>query len=67
LAVSVIVQEIPLHAPLYPENLNPEEGVAVSVTTVPGLKLAVQVVGQLTPVGLLVTVPVPVTAIVKVT
>ena len=32
---------------------------AVSVTDTPDVKLAVQVVGQLIPAGLLVTVPVP--------
>ena len=38
---------------------------AVRVTEVPDAKLAVHVVGQLIPPGLLVTVPVPVTATVK--
>jgi hypothetical protein len=37
----------------------------VSVTDVPDVKLAVQVVGQLIPAGLLVTVPVPVIATVN--
>jgi hypothetical protein len=59
---SVIWHEEPLHAPPYPENWNPEPAVAVSVTEVPDVKLAVQVVGQLIPAGLLVTVPVPVSA-----
>jgi len=39
--------------------------VAVRVMDVPDGKLAVQVVGQLIPAGLLVTVPVPVTATVS--
>jgi len=39
-------------------------GVAVSVTCVPDLKAALQTVGQLIPVGVLVTVPVPVPLIV---
>jgi hypothetical protein len=38
----------------------------VSVTEVPDVKLAVHVVGQLIPAGLLVTVPVPVVVTVKV-
>jgi len=37
----------------------------VSVTEVPDVKLAVHVVGQLIPAGLLVTVPVPVIATVR--
>ena len=37
----------------------------MSVTAVPEVKLAVHVVGQLIPAGLLVTMPVPVTAIVS--
>jgi hypothetical protein len=53
--------DVPLHAPPYPENWNPEPAVAVRVTEVPDGKLAVQVVGQLIPAGLLLTVPVPVT------
>ena len=56
-------QEGPLHAPLKPAKLKPELGVAVSVTEVPEGKVAEQVVGQLTPPGLLITVPVPAIAI----
>ena len=56
---------MPLHAPPYPENWKPEPAVAVRVTEVPDGKLAVHVVGQLIPAGLLVTVPVPVTATVS--
>jgi type VI protein secretion system component VasA len=58
---STRVQEVPLHALPYPENVKPEPAVAVSVTLVPDANEAEQVVGQLMPAGLLVTVPVPVT------
>jgi len=59
------LQEEPLQAPPKPVNWNPEAAVAVSVTVVPGPKLAVQVVGQLMPAGVLVTVPLPDTATVN--
>src|SRR3984957_16340247 len=55
---------VPVHAPLQPVKVDPAAALAVSVTTVPLLKLALQVVPQLIPVGLLVTVPVPVPALV---
>jgi hypothetical protein len=58
---SRIVHTEPLHAPPKPAKLNPEAAVAVNVTDVPEAKLALQVEGQLTPAGLLITVPVPVT------
>jgi hypothetical protein len=45
--------------PFHPVNANPFPAVAVSVTCVLLAKLAEQVVPQLIPVGLLVTVPVP--------
>jgi len=51
---------VPLHAPPHPAKMALAAGVAVSVTFVPDLKAALQVVGQLIPVGVLVTVPVPV-------
>jgi hypothetical protein len=59
-AVMVKLQElvVPLHAPPHPPKVKPEAGVAVSMTWVFCVKLAVQVVGQLTPDGALVTVPV---------
>lgn len=45
--------------PDQPENVEPEAAEAVNVTAVPLLILAVQVLPQLIPTGLLVTVPVP--------
>jgi hypothetical protein len=60
-ALIVTVQPaLPLQAPLQPKKLMPWAGVAVSVTGVPLLKLALHVDGQLMPVGLLVTDPLPV-------
>ena len=53
---------VPEHAPAQPANVLPLEGVSVSVTTVPLGKFALQLVVQLIPAGLLVTVPVPVPA-----
>jgi len=58
LIVKAQVVAVPLHAPPHPPNVKPEAGVAVSVTCVFCAKVAVQVVGQLTPEGALVTVPV---------
>jgi hypothetical protein len=58
----IIVQlPVPVQAPLHPVKLEPAAGVAVSVTIVPLLKLAVQVPGQFIPAGLLLTVPPPTT------
>ena len=51
---------VPLQAPDQPANVELAPGVAVSVIAVPLAKLAVHVVPQLIPAGLLVTVPAPV-------
>ena len=45
--------------PLQPAKTDPEEGIAVSVTLVPPENDREQVVPQLIPLGLLVTVPLP--------
>ena len=59
-ALIVTVQvPVPLHAPPQPAKLEPEVAEAVSVTLVPCVKLAVQVVPQLIPAGLELTVPAP--------
>ena len=60
-AVSVIVQVvvIPEQAPLQPPKTLLVPGVAVSVTLAFWGKLAVQVLGQLIPGGVLVMVPAP--------
>ena len=57
---------VPVQAPDQLANAEPVPAAAVSVTTVPLAKLAPQVVPQLIPAGLLVTVPVPVPAFVTV-
>jgi hypothetical protein len=60
LPVTVSTQvDVPLHPPDQPVNVDPEEGVAVNVTAVWSLKLAVQVDPQLIPEGLLLTAPEP--------
>lgn len=48
--------------PDQPANVEPEAGVAVNVTAVPLLRLAVQAAPQSIPAGLLFTVPAPVPA-----
>src|ERR1700722_722861 len=50
----------PLHASPQPRKFEPAVGVSVRVTWVPAAKFALQLVGQLIPEGLLVTVPEPV-------
>jgi hypothetical protein len=53
-------------APLHPANVDPSVAAAISATTEPLAKFAEHAVGQLTPAGLLVTVPAPVPASVTV-
>src|SRR5207247_8405682 len=67
-ALRVTVQvPVPEHPPpLQPVKVEPAAGVAVSVTAVPLAKLAVQVAPQLIPTGALVTVPLPVPALLTV-
>src|SRR2546427_6989810 len=62
--VQVPVPEQP--PPLQPVKVEPAAGVAVSVTAVPLEKLAEQVAPQLIPAGELVTVPLPVPALLTV-
>ncbi|TRZ56031.1 MAG: hypothetical protein D4S02_16570 [Rhodocyclaceae bacterium] len=50
---------VPEQAPLQPPKVKPEAGVAVSTMLVPPLKVALQVLPQLRPAGVLVTVPDP--------
>src|SRR5438552_4662390 len=71
-AVTVVAAEtvtthvpVPEH-PLQPVKVEPAAGVAVSVTAVPLEKLAEQVAPQLIPAGELVTVPLPVPALLTV-
>src|SRR5206468_6756942 len=52
--------------PLQPVKVEPAAGLAVRVTAVPLAKLAEQVAPQLSPAGLLVTVPLPVPALLTV-
>ncbi|HLX75238.1 MAG TPA: hypothetical protein VKR26_10900 [Terriglobales bacterium] len=52
-------QVVPVHAPLKPAKVDPEAGLAVRVTLLPLVNPALQVVGQLMPAGVLVTVPLP--------
>jgi hypothetical protein len=58
--VTTQVAVVLVHAPLHPTNAEPVAGVAVNVTEVPAVKVALQRVPQLMLVGALVTVPVPV-------
>ena len=49
----------PVQAPLHPVNVEPAAGAALKLTEAPLLKVALHVVPQLIPGGLLVTVPEP--------
>ena len=63
LRVNVTVHEaVPLQVSDQPTNVDPAAGVAVKVTLEPLLKLALHLVPQLIPAGLLVTIPLPVPA-----
>ena len=55
---------VPVQAPLQPAKVEPLAAAAVSVTEVPLEKLALQVLPQLMPVGVEVTVPAPLPALV---
>ena len=57
---------VPVQSPLQPVNTEPASGVAVNATEVPSAKSAAQVAPQVIPAGALVTVPVPVPALVTV-
>jgi len=57
---------VPVQAPLQPENVEPVAGAAVRVTAVPLVNDAEQVLPQEMPAGVLVTVPLPVPALVTV-
>jgi hypothetical protein len=57
---------VPVQPPDHPANVEPEFGVAVSVTEVPTAKLALHVCPQVMPAGLLLTLPAPVPAAVTV-
>src|SRR5262245_13264439 len=64
--IDTVQPPVPVHAPLHPANVDPPAAAAVSVTLVPLAKLAfwvAQVVPQLMPAGLDVTVPAPVPAL----
>ena len=61
LALVIATEQLPLpeQAPVQPVNWEPLAAVATSVTTVPELNVAVQVLPQLIPAGELETVPEP--------
>ncbi len=55
----VTVQVVPEQTPWYPLKVEPVAAVAFKVTLVPSAKTKEQVVPQLMPAGVLVTVPEP--------
>jgi len=62
-AVMVTAQvPVPLQVPLQPAKVDPAAAVAVRVTIVPLVKFALQALGQVMPLGLLPTEPLPVPA-----
>lgn len=68
LAALIVTEQVPVpeHAPLHPAKVDPVDAVAVRVTLAPLVKLALQMLGQVMPEGLLVTEPDPVPASVTV-
>ena len=64
LAAVMVTEQVPVptQAPLQPAKVEPAAAAAVRATTVPLRKLAAHVVPQLMPVGLVVTVPLPLPA-----
>jgi hypothetical protein len=64
LAALMVTEQVPvpLQAPLHPAKVEPEPATAVKTTVAPLVKFALHVLGQVMPLGLLVTVPVPVPA-----
>ena len=57
LLASMVTAPLAQPVPLQPAKVEPAEAVAIKVTRVPLLKVAEQVLPQLMPVGVLVTVP----------
>src|SRR3954452_20058298 len=68
LAASMVTVQlpVPLQAPPQPVKVEPAAGVAVNETMLPAAKEALQVLPQLIPAGLEVTVPLPEPALVTV-
>src|SRR5215831_21154194 len=66
LIVTVQLLAVPVQAPLQPVNVEPTAGAAVRVTAVPDVNEVEHVVPQLMPAGALVTVPLPVPALLTV-
>jgi hypothetical protein len=55
---------VPVQAPLQPEKVEPLAAVAVKARVAPPVKVALQTLPQLIPLGLVTTVPFPVPAFV---